>query len=143
MSTPLVGFVTVAGKSFTVTELGYAEELRLNVLLRKIQAEETGNAYRRTKEMIDEMPKHLQGAAVAECVRSEAAAELPGFDAMNMARTSPRGVALELWMRSRKNNPALTVKECEAIVTEVNCLDVLQSILDVLTPPEGGDDSKS
>jgi len=142
VSKPLVGTVEVAGKAFTVTELGYAEELRLNVLLRKMQAKETGNAWRRTREMIDEIPKHLQGPAVAECVRSEAAMELPGLDAMNEARTTPKGVALELWMRSRKSHAGLRLEECEAIVTDVNCLDVLQSILDELTP-EDGDDSKS
>jgi len=76
-------------------------------------------------------------------VRSEAAMELPGYDAMLMARTSPRGVALELWMRARKAHPDLTLKECEAIITDTNCLDVLSQIIRELTPPEGGDDSKS
>ncbi len=142
MSKPLVGTVEVAGKSFTVSELGYAEELRLNVLLRKMQAKEAGNAWRRTREMIDEIPRHLQGPAVAECVRTEAAMELPGLDAMNEARTSPKGVALELWMRSRKAHAGLRVEECEAIITEVNCLDVLQSMINELTPEEG-EESKS
>lgn len=142
MASPLVGTVEVAGKSFTVAELGYAEELRLNVLLRKMQAKETGNAWRRTREMIDEIPKHLQGPAVAECVRTEAAMELPGLDAMNEARTTPKGVALELWMRSRKAHPGLKLDECESIITEVNCLDVLQAMIDELTPDDG-DDSKS
>lgn len=143
MSKPLIGTVEVAGKKFTVSELGYAEELRLGVLLRKMQAKEAGNAWRRTREMVEEMPKHLQAAAAAECVRAESAMELPGMDAMNMARTSPGGVALELWMRARKNHPGLTEAECQAIVTEANCLDVLQSIIDELTPTEGGDDTKS
>lgn len=143
MTTPLVGMIEVAGKNFTVSELGYAEELRLNVLLRKMAAKESGNAYRRTREMIDEIPKHLQSAAVAECVRTEAASELPGLDAMNMARTTPGGVALELWMRARKQHPGLSEKECQAIVTEVNCLDVLQAMIDAVTPAEAGDDSKS
>ncbi len=142
MSKPLVGTVEVAGKSFTVSELGYAEELRLNVLLRKMQAKEAGNAWRRTRDMIDEIPRHLQGPAVAECVRTEAAMELPGLDAMNEARTSPKGVALELWMRARKAHAGLRVDECEAIITEVNCLDVLQSMISELTPEEG-EDSKS
>jgi hypothetical protein len=68
--------------------------------------------------------------------------ELPGLDAMNEARTSPKGVALELWMRARKAHAGLRVEECEAIITEVNCLDVLQSMINELTP-EDGEESKS
>jgi hypothetical protein len=138
-----VGTVEVAGKKFTVQELGYAEELRLGVLLRKLHAEEHGNAWKRTRAMIEEIPRHMQGPSVAECVRIEAAGELPGLDALNEARTSPKGVALELWMRARKNHKGLALEECQAIITDVNCLDVLQDMLDALTPTEVGDDSKS
>lgn len=143
MSQPLIGHVEVAGKRFEVTELGWGEELRMGVLFRKMQAEQSGNAYRRTKAMIDEMPKNLQGDAIAACVRSEAAMELPGNDAMLLARTSPKGVALELWFRARKAHPGLRLDECEAIVTDTNCLDVLSDMIRELTPSEGGDDSKS
>ena len=143
MSEPLIGTVNVAGKVFTIGELGHGEELRLGMLLKKMYAAESGNSYRRAKEMIEEMPRHLQGEAIAACVRSEAAGELPGHDAMLMARTSPKGVALELWMRARKHMEGIQQRECEAIVTESNCLEVLSDMIRELTPSEGGDESKS
>ena len=141
MSVRMSGIVEIAGKSFTVNELNAGEEMRLALLLRQLYQKQQGHAYRRVKEMIAEMPKEQQGYGVAECVRIEAQGELPGANAMELARTTPDGVALELWMRARKNHPEVTEAAFRAIVTEANCLDVYSDMIRVLTPE--GDDSKS
>lgn len=135
------GMVTVAGQTFTVSELNVGEEMRLALLLRQLYQKQNGNAYRRVKEMIGEMPKEQQPYAVAECVRIEAQGELPGSNAMELARTTPQGVALEMWLRIRKDHPEVSQAALEAIINDVNCLDVYSDIIRVLTP-EDSEDSK-
>jgi len=136
------GFVTVAGQTFTATQLNAGELLRLALLLRQLYQKQQGHAYRRVKDMIAEMPKEQQGYGVAECVRIEAQGELPGQSAEHLARTTPEGVALELWMCIRKNHPEVTLDALKAIITDVNCLDVYSDLQDVVTPPGESDDTK-
>jgi len=135
------GFIDVAGKTFTVNELNVGQELRLELLLRQLYQKQNGNSYKRVKDMIAEMPKEERPFAVAECVRIEAQGELPGQNAMLLARTTPQGVALELWMRTRATHPEVTVDAFEAIVNELNCLEIHSEMIRVLTPET--DDTKS
>lgn len=82
-----------------------------------------------------------RAAVVLEtAARMEAKGELPGDDAAEQARRTPRGVALELWFRGRRTNPSLNLRELEAVVTDANALDLHWQIREALG---AGDDSKS
>ncbi len=143
MLQPLIGIVEVAGKAFTVSEMKFGSEYRLGLLLRQMYERQQGSPYKRLLPMLDEMTPADRATAVDAAARAKIASELPGGDAREMARQTPEGVALELWMRARKHHKGLTQKEVEAVVTEANCQDVLDDIIDVLTPKQGSDDSKS
>lgn len=144
MPEPLIGTVTVAGKVFTVSEMKFASELKLGILLRQLYEQQQGNSYRRLIPDLDAMTPADRATAVAEWTRSKIANNLPGGDARELARMTPAGTALELWMRSKKYHPGLTLDEVKAIVTETNCEEVMGDIVEALTPKDGNDDdSKS
>lgn len=143
MSQPLIGTVEVAGKVFTVSEMKFASEFRLGLLLRELYEKKQGSPYKRLQPMLDEMTPADRAEAVAAAARARIQNDLPGGDARELARQTKEGVALELWMRARKHHPGLKQEEVQAIITDVNCLDVLDDLTEALTPKNGDDDSKS
>ena len=143
MSKPLIGMVTVAGKVFTVEAMSLNKELRLGMKLRQLYEVENGSVYAKLRPILDEMTPIDRSDAVAVLTRTKVAGDLPGGDARELARLTPKGAALELYTRARKNHPGLTLAECEAIVTKINCEEVIEDIEEALTPKDGDDDSKS
>lgn len=143
MRLPLIGTVEVAGKLFTVSELKLGSELKLILLLREMYERQKGSAYKRLQPMLDEMTPADRAEAIANLTRAKVNNDLPGAEAEQLARMTPEGVALELWMRARKHHPGLTQEEVRAIITDVNCQDVHDEMRAVITPKTGEDDSKS
>lgn len=141
----LIGTVEVAGKVFTVSDLSAEGELHLGALLAKLYEKQNGSPYARAKDMIEEMPEKYRQWAITEAVRGKIAGETPGFQAWMEARRTPEGTRLELYMRARKHHPDLRQVEVDAIVNEMNYLDVLSEITRIISPAkkEGEDDSKS
>lgn len=134
--TPLIGIVDAAGKAFTVSGMTTTEELHLLRLLRQLYEKQNGSPYARVKDMLEEMPAEYRAAAVAELTRTKIAGALPSVDAQELARVTPEGVSLELFMRAKKHHPDLRQEEVTALITSVNAMAVAAQIQAVLTPEE-------
>lgn len=141
------GTVQIGDRTVYVEPLPYRQEVALFDDLRKIAKSLSGDFLRAVEPMLDRLEKMKTPAAAARAgviletvARMEARQELPGDDAAEQARKTPKGVALELWYRSRRLHPTVDLAELEAVITEINADDLHWQIREALGSK---DDSKS
>lgn len=130
-----------------VEPLPFRLEVALADDLRRLAKRQVGDFVRAVEPVLDRLAKVKtpEAAARAGVVLQTAAAmearqELPGDDAVESARRTPAGVALELWHRGRRAQPTLVLRELEAAVTEANAADLHLQIREALG---SADDPKS
>lgn len=106
-----------------IEPLPFRQEVALLDDLRKLAKEAKGDFLLAVEPMLDRLAKLKtpeaanRAAVILETVaRMEARQELPGDDAAEQARKSPKGVALELWYRSRRLHPTVQIRDLEAVI---------------------------
>ncbi len=57
-------------------------------------------------------------------------------DAVQDHRSTPAGVALEMFLRSRDSMPEMTEKEFQVLINDANCLEVRVALLEALSDNE-------
>lgn len=142
------GTVRIGDLALYIEPLPFRQEVALLDDLRKLAKEANGDFLKAVEPMLDRLEKMktptaaARAAVILETVaRMEARQELPGDDAAELARRGPKGVALELWYRSRRLHPTVTVRDLEAVIVDANiALDVHFQIREALGAK---DDSKS
>jgi hypothetical protein len=136
-----VGEIHVGELVVTAMPLSQAEEMALDRALRKGAALAAGDPYTRARAALDAAKD--SPADRLEMLREIARAAANGVrvtpETVYDYRTSPAGVALELYHRGRKATPGLTLAGLEAVVTEANCDAVSASLFDLIA---GGPDEK-
>jgi len=71
-------------------------------------------------------------------------ADPPSYEAVMRFRSSPEGVAVELWHRAKGQSPGLRLDEIKAIVTEANNTHIFQQITEITSGSKRGtNDTKS
>lgn len=142
------GTVQIGTRTIFVEPLPFRQEVALVESLRKLAKEQSGDFLKAVEPTLDRLDKMKTPAAAARAAifietvaRMEARGELPGEDAAETARRTPKGVALELWYRSRRLHPTVELPELEAVITGVNAESVHWQIREALGSTK--DDSKS
>lgn len=144
---PVAGEVVAGDRSFTVTELPLRDERSLLAGLDRIARDllGPGGYFARFRPRLDWMRANNMAREASALVEVLARMELEpaaGAD-LDAAVQSAKGVALELYYRTRKAHPETKLEEFQAVVTDQNALDVHWSIRDALSPKGKADDSKS
>ena len=75
-------------------------------------------------------------------------ADPPSYETVMRFRSSPEGVAVELWHRAKGQSPGLKLDQIKAIVTEANNVQIFQQMKEITTGSDKGaksgtDDTKS
>jgi len=122
-----------------VEPLPFRLELALVDDLRRLAKRQQGDFVKVIEPVLDRLARlktpeaaARAGVVLQTAATMEARQELPGDDATEAARRTPAGVALELWHRGRRANPAIALRELEAVVTDANALDLHLQIREAL-----------
>lgn len=133
------GAVEIGGKSFLVEALNLELEIGLNAHLSKLTREAMGPAgfLAAIKEGIDFLKSaglHAEALEVVrEAGRMQASGATPAPAAVEAFRQTAKGAAVELFWRTRKTHPDVTLQQLEAIITEINALDVYRQTVEAVT----------
>lgn len=139
-SSPGGGPVVIGDVTFVISELSAESENQFYRFLEGLARAAT-NPYTLAKPALDAANPADRLAMLQTIALSASKGEAePGTRVINRQRESPKGVAYELWIRTRTAHPSVKLEEIEAIVTDANCLIVSDAIVDVLRGP---DQSKS
>lgn len=131
--------VKVEHLTFLVCGLSVAGEMSLLARLRSKAREALGpgGLFARTAPAIDwlrSQNRHADAAALqrttAELVATGAA---DSDDATAEFQRSPAGVAEELFWRTRKTHPDVSLDELQAVVTDMNALEIHLAMYDALS----------
>lgn len=144
---PVAGEVVVGGRSFTITELPLRDERALIAGLDRIARETLGPGglfarFAPRLEWLRAKGLTREASALVETLARMELEPASGAD-LDAAVQSAKGVALELYYRTRKAHPETKLEEFQAVVTDVNALDLHWAIRDALSPKGAADDSKS
>lgn len=127
--------LSVLDRVFTLSPLSLREELTLDAFHRKNI--KRGQVYADMKDVLAKAAPEHRSTILAEITKIEAGGS-PA--AMQESQMSPEGVAFELWMRAKKADPTLSLKELQAVITEANNYEVYEAMWEALKEQE---DSKS
>lgn len=142
------GTVRVGELAIYVEPLPFRQEVALFDELRKLAKAQNGDFLKAVEPMLDRLAKIKTPEAAARAgviletvARMEARQELPGDDAAEQARRTPKGVAMEVWYRSRRMHPGIQLRDLEAVILgEDLALEIHFQIREALGAK---DDSKS
>jgi hypothetical protein len=141
------GLVTLGDRDLIVSKLSIEDEAALRTALDKGAFESLGPggyfariaptlAWLRDNKLLPEWQ-----LAVTETTRLQATGQPPSDDIVMQFRQSAKGVALELFFRTRKTHPEIrSVKELEAVITDANATVIHRQMIEAITG--GSDDPK-
>ncbi len=120
--TGAVGVVTVGELQVTVTPLTMIEERALRRVMEKEALTAATDYYTRSVKLLDAMRSNpfAYEIAIKQLVTLTATGPKLSDEQFYEFRTSPAGVAIELWHRGRKATPGLTLAGLQAVITEAN-----------------------
>lgn len=133
------GPVTAADRTFQVQKLSLQGEVTLRQALAEGAKREygPGGYFAKMAPTLDWLKKSDRGAEFGEALRHltamEATGALPGDEAAERFRQSAKGVALELFWRTRRSHPDVALDHFEAVVTAANAVEVFLQLIDALT----------
>lgn len=130
-----------------VEPLPFRQEVSLLHEMRRLAKAQAVDFVAAVEPVLDRLAKiktpeaAARAAAILQAAATmEARGDLPGDDAAETARRSPKGVATELWFRARRAHPDVALRDLEAVVTEANADDLHWQIREALG---AADDPKS
>lgn len=133
------GTVTVADRSFQVAKLPLQGEITLSQVLAEGAKREygPGGYFAKVGPALAWLKANDRGAEFGEAMRHlthmEATGVMPAEEAVERFRQSAKGVATELYWRTRKAHPDLAPDHFEAVVTPMNAVEVFLQIIDAIT----------
>lgn len=133
------GVVTIAGRDFVIQKLSTNGEMSLFDVLAAAAKKESGPGgyLARSSELLDWLKKNNRGqelaVAVNKLVEMDALGVSLSQDAVADFRQTPKGVALEMFHRTRAAHKDVSLADFQAIITDANASEVSLAILDVIT----------
>jgi len=118
--------VEVLDRVFTLSPLNLREDLVIENFHKKNM--KRGQIYLSMQDLLAVTAPEHKSTVLAEITRLEAV----GSAAYQEAEMSPAGVAFELWMRAKKTDPALTLKELQAVITDANNFEIYETMWDAI-----------
>lgn len=119
--------VEVLDRVFTLSPLNLREDLTLDAFHRKNI--KRGQVYADMKDVLAKAAPEHRATILAEITKIEAGGSPL---ALQESQMSPEGVAFELWLRAKKADPTLSLKELTAVITEANNYEVYEAMWDAL-----------
>jgi hypothetical protein len=117
------GTVKIGDLAVYVEQIPFSQQVGLLEDLRRLAKSQAGDYLKVIEPVLDRLAKDRSAEATARAAifietvaRMEARQELPGEDAAETARRTPKGVALEIWHRSRRLHSSITLRELEAVI---------------------------
>lgn len=131
-ATGKTGTVQLGDKELTVGAMSQADEDRLFARLRDALKQQVGSYYKANRAMIDDADPRDRAVIVETLTRMEASQEPASPRAVLQFRRTPKGCALELFVRAKKYHPEISLKEVEAVITDANSYEVAAAIEDAI-----------
>lgn len=128
------GTVRIGDRALTVLKLPARAEYGLGVAMAAACKESfgPGGYFQRAAKALAWLREQKMQAEWSVAVRSitemEGLGSMPDAAAVEEFRQSPKGVALELFHRTRQTHPEVTLSELESVVTAANAPEVYQQI---------------
>lgn len=132
------GPVKIADRVFMVCKLSITKEDGLLQLLYRLAKEAygPGGFFQRLQPKLEWMRQNMPYAmetALKQTTNNEELGVDVSPDEMMRYRATPKGVAREMFERSRETHPEIELSEWESIINEVNAHEVHLQILEVIT----------
>lgn len=133
------GVVTIAGRDLVVQKLSAHGELSLFDALNAAAKKEAGPGgyLARSAEMLDWLKKNNRGQELAIAVEKLVEMDAKGIalsqDAVAQFRQTAKGVALEVFHRTRVAHKEVSLADLQAIITDANAVEVFLAVMEVLT----------
>ena len=133
------GTVTVADRSFQVSKLPLQGEITLSQVLADGAKREygPGGYFAKAGGALAWLRENGRGAEFGEAMRHlthmEATGVMPSDEAVERFRQTAKGVATELFWRTRKSHPDVGLDHFEAVVTAMNAVETFLQIIDAIT----------
>lgn len=133
------GTVTIADRTFVIQKLSASGELSLFDALSAAAKKEAGPGgyLARASEMLDWLKKNNRGQELAIAVNKLVEMDAQGVnlsqDAVAQFRQTAKGVALEMFHRSRVAHKEVSLADFQAIITDANAVEVFLAMMEVLT----------
>jgi hypothetical protein len=131
--------VSVADRVLAILPLSIREESALVLELRRRVKESFGKGgyFERSSVALSWLKDQNRMAEFATAVQRiaelEAQGELPSGDPVDLFRQTATGVAIELFFRTRRTHPEVSLAELQSIITDANAIEVHLEILRALT----------
>lgn len=135
----VTGTVPIADRTFVIQKLSASGELSLFDALSAAAKKEAGPGgyLARASEMLDWLKKNNRGQELAIAVNKLVEMDAQGVnlsqDAVAQFRQTPKGVALEMFHRTRVAHKEVSLADFQAIITDANAVEVFLAMMEVLT----------